>query len=152
MLPSTVTSIAYNGIYWNNLIKTIYYCGSTHLSNHSALENVVSSPDIKVTRSYTYAKIFRDYTPKNDSISIVEAEEIRDKYKPDASPSPHPSPSHSPLPSPSPTASSQPTAGFPGRRRPNSLLSWIMGGWWRIGSLRRGELQTAESDPAKPEQ
>ena len=87
-LPSTVTSIAEHGLDWNNLIKTIYYCDSTNLSNYSALVNRVSNPDIKVTSSYTYPKIFRDYTPKKDSSCIAEAEGICDKYKPEASPPP----------------------------------------------------------------
>ena len=76
VLPSTVTSIAGNGLHYNNLIKTIYYCGSTHLSNYCDLEyGEVNAPDIKVTSLYTYDKIFRDYTPKKDSSSIAEAEE-----------------------------------------------------------------------------
>ena len=130
VLPSTVTSIAEHGLYYNNLIKTIYYCGSTNLDNYCDLVNGVSEPDIKVTSSYSYSYIFGNYTPKNDSSSIAEAEKICDKYKPEASPS-------------------QPTAGFPGR--PNSLLSWMGSGRQIIGSLRRGEFQRGESDPVEIE-
>ena len=114
VLPSTLTSIAENGLYKNNLIKTIYYCGSTHLSNYCQLMyGGVNAPDIKVTSSYTYDTIFGSYTPKNDSISIAEAKKICDKYKPKASPSPSPSPSHSPSLSPSPLPSSPPTEEGP---------------------------------------
>ena len=153
VLPSKVTSIAENGIYDNNLIKTIYYCGSTHLSNYSDLENGVSEPDIKVTSSYTYETIFGNYTPKKDSSSIADAEEKCKSYgfipkaSPSPSPLPTPSPSPSPSPYPSPTASFQPTASYSGRGRPNSLLSWMARiGRQGIGSLRRGELQTGEPD------
>ena len=101
VLPSTVTSIAENGLFQNNLIKTIYYCGSTHLSNYSDLEyGEVKAPDIKVTSLYTYNTIFRDYTPKKDSSSIAEAEEKCKSYgyKPEASPSRSVSPSKSKTP------------------------------------------------------
>ena len=79
VLPSTVTSIAVNGLYQNNPIKTIYYCGSTHLSNYSDLEYGISNPDIKVTSSYTYNTIFERYTPNKNSSSIAEAKKIFDK-------------------------------------------------------------------------
>ena len=97
VLPSTVTNIAADGLYYNNLIKTIYYCGSTHLSNFSVLVNGFGTTYIKVTSLYTYDSIFERYTPKKDGSSIADAEEICNKYKPVASPSPFPSPSPSPL-------------------------------------------------------
>ena len=86
VLPSTVTNVAEDGLYCNNLIKTIYYCGSTHLINYSQLMWQVNAPDIKVTSSYTHGTIFRDYTPKKDSSSISEAEEKCKSfaYKPEA--------------------------------------------------------------------
>ena len=109
VLPSTVTSIEQNGLYKNNLIKTIYYCGSTNLSNSSQLETgEVSAPDIKVTNSYTFGTIFGSYTPNTTIESIAEAEEKCKSFaKPKPSHSPPPSRSHSPLP-PSPPAEEGP--------------------------------------------
>ena len=98
VLPSTVTSIAGDGLFRNNLIKTIYYCGSTHLSNYSGLKSgEVSAPDIKVTSSYTHGTIFGSYTPKKEEESIADAEEKCRSfaYKPEASPSRSVSPSKS---------------------------------------------------------
>ena len=102
VLPSTVTSIAEHGLFKNNLIKTIYYCGSTHLSNNSEFVNQVQQPDFKVTNSYKYDTIFGSSPPNRTRESIAEAEE---KCKSFAKPKPSPYPS--PLP-PSPPAEEDP--------------------------------------------
>lgn len=76
-LPSSITSVASDGIYACNLFNTIIYCGSLYLANSSDLEYVYSGTiedtKVMVTNLYSANLIFNRTAYKSSDYEVIES-------------------------------------------------------------------------------